>query len=162
MQTLDDTILPQLGRGHDAPAARDAFEAARAAGFDNVSVDLMYGLPGLDLDGWERAVETVLDWGPITFRPTASRSTREASGAPPASEACRPRTRWSEQYWALARAAAARGFEHYEISNYARPGFRSRHNQIYWRAAEYLAAGPGACGFVGRTCATRNVKPVAR
>src|SRR5439155_6638 len=45
---------------------------------------------------------------------------------------------------------AERGFEHYEISNYARPGFRSRHNQIYGRAAEYLAAGPGACGFVGR------------
>src|SRR5207247_1856193 len=54
------------------------------------------------------------------------------------------------QYWRLARTAAERGFEHYEISNYARPGFRSRHNQIYWRAAEYLAAGPGACGFVGR------------
>jgi oxygen-independent coproporphyrinogen III oxidase len=66
-----------------------------------------------------------------------------------------------EQYCALARAAAARGFEHYEISNYARPGFRSRHNQIYWRAAEYLAAGPGACGFVGDV-RYGNVKPVAR
>jgi len=66
-----------------------------------------------------------------------------------------------EQYWTLARAAAARGFEHYEISNYARPGFRSRHNQIYWRAAEYLACGPGACGFVGDV-RYANVKPVAR
>jgi coproporphyrinogen III oxidase-like Fe-S oxidoreductase len=66
-----------------------------------------------------------------------------------------------EQYWALARAAATRGFEHYEISNYARPGYRSRHNQIYWHAAEYLAAGPGACGFVGDV-RYGNVKPVAR
>jgi len=66
-----------------------------------------------------------------------------------------------EQYWGLAREAASRGFEHYEISNYARPGFRSRHNQIYWRAAEYLACGPGACGFVGDV-RYGNVKPVAR
>jgi oxygen-independent coproporphyrinogen III oxidase len=66
-----------------------------------------------------------------------------------------------EQYWTLARAAAGRGFEHYEISNYARAGFRSRHNQIYWCAAEYLAAGPGACGFVGDVRYS-NVKPVAR
>ena len=62
---------------------------------------------------------------------------------------CRPRTRWSRSTgpWPGRRRRA--GFEHYEISNYARPGFRSRHNQVYWRAAEYLAVGPGACGFVG-------------
>ena len=66
-----------------------------------------------------------------------------------------------EQYWALARAALGRGFEHYEISNYARPGYRSRHNQIYWRAAEYLACGPGACGFVGDV-RYGNHKPVPR
>jgi oxygen-independent coproporphyrinogen-3 oxidase len=66
-----------------------------------------------------------------------------------------------EQYWALARAAAARGFEHYEISNYARPGYRARHNLVYWHADEYLAVGPGACGFVGDV-RYGNVKPVAR
>jgi oxygen-independent coproporphyrinogen-3 oxidase len=66
-----------------------------------------------------------------------------------------------EQYWALAREAAERGFEHYEISNYARPGRRSHHNQIYWRRREYLAIGPGACGFVGNV-RYGNVKPVAR
>jgi oxygen-independent coproporphyrinogen-3 oxidase len=65
------------------------------------------------------------------------------------------------QYWILARAAAARGYEHYEISNYARPGFRARHNLVYWRAAEYLASGPGGCGFVGDV-RYRNAKPVAR
>jgi oxygen-independent coproporphyrinogen-3 oxidase len=66
-----------------------------------------------------------------------------------------------EQYWALAREARARGLEHYEISNYARPGFRSRHNQRYWDAGEYLAAGPGACGFVG-DLRYANVKSLAR
>src|SRR5206468_7871264 len=65
------------------------------------------------------------------------------------------------QYWALTRAAAARGFEHYEISNYARPGHRARHNLGYWRAGEYLAAGPGACGFVGDV-RYGNIKPLAR
>jgi oxygen-independent coproporphyrinogen-3 oxidase len=65
------------------------------------------------------------------------------------------------QYWALARVAADRGYEHYEISNYARPGFRSRHNLTYWRAAEYLAAGPGACGFVGDV-RYGNVKALGR
>jgi oxygen-independent coproporphyrinogen-3 oxidase len=65
------------------------------------------------------------------------------------------------QYWTLAHAAAARGYEHYEISNYARPGFRARHNLVYWRAAEYLASGPGGCGFVGDV-RYANAKPVAR
>ena len=65
------------------------------------------------------------------------------------------------QYWALARLAAEAGFEHYEVSNYARPGFRSRHNQRYWRREEYLALGPGACGFLGRV-RYGNVKPVER
>jgi len=65
------------------------------------------------------------------------------------------------QYWALARAAVARGFEHYEISNYARPGHRARHNVGYWQAAEYLAAGPGGCGFIG-DIRYANHKPLAR
>jgi oxygen-independent coproporphyrinogen-3 oxidase len=65
------------------------------------------------------------------------------------------------QYWALTRTAAARGYEHYEISNYARPGRRARHNLTYWRAAEYLAAGPGGCGFIGDV-RYANAKPVPR
>src|SRR5712664_2816832 len=64
VQSLDDTILPVLGRLHDARGARAAFAAAREAGFDNVSVDLMYGLPGLDVAGWHRGLAGVLDWQP--------------------------------------------------------------------------------------------------
>src|SRR6267142_7239313 len=64
VQSLDDSILPVLGRLHDARGARAAFGAAREAGFGNVSVDLMYGLPGLDVAGWRRGLAGVLDWQP--------------------------------------------------------------------------------------------------
>ena len=161
VQSLDDAILPRLGRLHDARGARAGFEAARDAGCDNVSVDLIYGLPGLDGDGWSGAVERVLDWRPdhlsaygLTLDAGSLWGSAGVDGIPGEDTQV-------DQYWRLARAAAARGLEHYEISNYARPGFRSRHNQIYWHAAEYLAAGPGACGFVGRM-RYANVKATPR
>jgi putative oxygen-independent coproporphyrinogen III oxidase len=161
VQSLDDTILSRLGRLHDARGARAAFEAAREAGCANVSVDLMYGLPHQDAAAWQRSVEGVLGWQPehlsaygLTLDAGSVWAATGVAGLP-AEEAV------VEQYWTLARAAAAAGFEHYEISNYARPGFRSRHNQVYWRAAEYLALGPGACGFVG-DLRYGNVKPVSR
>ncbi|HYS15542.1 MAG TPA: radical SAM family heme chaperone HemW [Candidatus Binatia bacterium] len=161
VQSLDDSILPRLGRLHDARGARAAFEAAREAGCANLSVDLMYGLPGLDLDGWTRVVDAVLDWRPdhlsaygLTLDAGSLWGAAGVDGLPTEQTQV-------DQYWRLARAAVARGLEHYEISNYARPGFRSRHNQIYWHAAEYLAAGPGACGFVGRV-RYANVKATSR
>ncbi len=161
VQSLDDAILPRLGRLHDARGARAAFEAARAAGCDNLSVDLMYGLPGLDPEGWTGAVEAILDWEPDHL--SAYGLTLDAGSLWGAAgvEGLPTEDAQIDQYWRLARAAAARGLEHYEISNYARPGRRSRHNQIYWRAAEYLAAGPGACGFVGRM-RYANVKATPR
>jgi oxygen-independent coproporphyrinogen-3 oxidase len=149
VQALDDALLTRLGRLHSAADAAAAFAAARGAGYADVSVDLMYGLPGLDEAGWERTVTAVLDWEPdhlsaygLTLDAGSRWGAGGVAGLPPEDVVV-------AQYWTLARAAAARGFEHYEISNYARPGHRSRHNQIYWHAAEYLAAGPGACGFVG-------------
>jgi len=161
VQSLDDAILPRLGRLHDARGARAAFEAARNAGCANLSIDLMYGLPGLDLDGWTRAVDRVLGWRPdhlsaygLTLDAGSLWGAAGIDGLPAEQDQI-------DQYWHLARAAAAHGLEHYEISNYARPGFRSRHNQIYWHAAEYLAAGPGACGFVGRVRYS-NVKATPR
>jgi oxygen-independent coproporphyrinogen-3 oxidase len=161
VQSLDDAVLPRLGRLHDALGARRAFEAAREAGHDNVSVDLMYGLPEQDVATWQRSVDGVLGWEPehlsaygLTLDAGSLWAVTGVAGLPPEGTVV-------EQYWALARAAAARGFEHYEISNYARPGYRSRHNQVYWRAAEYLALGPGACGFVGDV-RYGNVKPVTR
>jgi oxygen-independent coproporphyrinogen-3 oxidase len=161
VQSLDDGILPRLGRLHDARGARAAFEAAREAAFDNLSVDLMYGLPGQDPQTWSRSVAGVLGWRPEHLSAYGLTLDAGSRWAATGVEGLPPEGTVVEQYWALARAAADRGFEHYEISNYARPGFRSRHNQVYWRAAEYLALGPGACGFVGDV-RYGNVKPVAR
>ncbi len=161
VQSLDDTILDRIGRLHGARGARAAFDAARDAGFANVSVDLMYGLPGLDAGGWRRAVTTILDWSPdhlsaygLSLDSGSLWGAAGIAGLPPEDVVV-------EQYWTLAREAAARGYEHYEISNYARAGFRSRHNLTYWRRGEYLGCGPGACGFVGNVRYS-NVKPVPR
>jgi oxygen-independent coproporphyrinogen-3 oxidase len=161
VQSLDDTILPSLDRRHSARQARAAFAAAREAGADNISVDLIYGLPGLDLATWTATVREVIAWGPdhlsaygLTLDEGSLWHARGVSGLPP-EEAV------TAQYWALAEAAAEAGFEHYEVSNYARPGFRSRHNQRYWRWEEYLGLGPGACGFLGQV-RYANVKPVER
>ena len=161
VQALDDEILHRIGRLHDAAGARRAFDAARAAAFDNVSVDLMYGLPALDLERWIRGVEQVLDWAPehvsaygLSLDAGSLWGATGVDGLPPEEGVV-------AQYWALARTAAERGFEHYEISNYARPGRRSRHNLTYWRRAEYVAFGPGAAGFIGDVRYT-NAKPTPR
>jgi len=161
VQSLDDAILPAIGRLHTAGEARAAFEAARGAGFTNVSVDLIYGLPGLTAESWQATVDGALAWEPehvsaygLTLDPGSVWGSSGIAGLPPEEAVV-------GHYWAMAERAAARGYEHYEISNYARPGARSRHNQIYWRRREYLACGPGAAGFLGPVRYT-NVKPVAR
>jgi oxygen-independent coproporphyrinogen-3 oxidase len=183
VQSLDDRILPSLDRLHTGREAREAFDAARAAGFVDVSVDLIYGLPKLDLPTWETTVTGVLGWQPdhlsayaLTLDEgslwhakgtSAGRAAgRRGAGAPP-SEASEipillpPEETVTAQYRRVTELAAEAGFEHYEVSNYARPGHRSAHNQIYWRAEEYLGFGPGACGFLGEV-RYANVKAVDR
>jgi len=161
VQSVDAHLLARLGRLHSPEDALRAFDLARCAGFDNVSVDLMYGLPGLDLPAWETTVREVLSWEPdhlSAYGLTLDAGSRWASeGVPdlPGEEAV------VAQYWLLARLARDAGYEHYEISNYCRPGRRSRHNQLYWNAEEYLGLGPGAAGFLGGVRYT-NVKPVER
>ena len=161
VQSLDDDLLVRLGRLHSSDDARRAFDAARSAGVDNVSLDLMYGLPGQDVARWESTVREVLAWRPEHLSAYAltldegSRWAGEGVAGLPGEETV------TAQYWALARMAREAGYEHYEISNYARRGFRSRHNQVYWRAEESLALGPGACGFLGDV-RYGNVKPVER
>jgi oxygen-independent coproporphyrinogen-3 oxidase len=161
VQSLDDTILPAIGRLHSAAEAHGAFQAARGAGFSNVSVDLIYGLPGLTAEGFRSTVDGVLAWEPehvsaygLTLDPGSVWGSSGVAGLP-LEEAV------IAHYWTMAERAASCGYEHYEISNYARAGSRSRHNQIYWRRREYLACGPGAAGFVGDLRYT-NVKPVVR
>ncbi len=161
VQSLDERVLHTLDRRHSAVQARAAFEAARAAGFDNVSCDLIYGLPGLDLATWEATARRVIEWGPEHLSPYGltldEGSLWHASGV----SGLPPEDTVTAQYWSLARLALAAGYEHYEVSNYALPGRRSIHNQVYWRGEEYLALGPGACGYLGDV-RYGNVKPVER
>ncbi len=149
VEALDDAILRHLGRLHDAAAARAAFDAARQAGIPQLSVDLMYGLPDLDADRWQATVRAVLGWRPdhlsaygLTLDEGSLWGSSGVPGLPPEEAVV-------AQYWALASLARSEGYEHYEISNYALPGCRSRHNQLYWQHREYVALGPGACGFLG-------------
>ncbi len=165
--SLDDRILPTLDRLHTAAQAREAFDAARAAGFSDVSADLIYGLPGLDLPTWEATVKGVLGWQPdhlsayaLTLDEGSLWHARSVS-AHRERVAMPPEETTTAQYRLMTELAAEAGFEHYEVSNYARPGHRSAHNQIYWRAEEYLGFGPGACGYLGDV-RYANVKPVDR
>jgi len=161
VQSLDDGVLRTLDRRHSAAQARAAFDAARGAGFDNVSCDLIYGLPGLDLATWAATARRVIEWEPdhlsaygLTLDEGSLWHASGVSGLPPEETV-------TAQYWGLARLAAGAGYEHYEVSNYALPARRSVHNQVYWRGEEYLALGPGACGYLGDV-RYGNVKPVER
>jgi oxygen-independent coproporphyrinogen III oxidase len=161
VQSLDDRILPALDRLHTAAQAREAFDAARGAGFEDVSVDLIYGLPGLDVATWEETVKGVLGWQPDHLSAYALTLDEGSLWHSTGIAALPHEDTVTAQYARLTRLAEASGFEHYEISNYATPGHRSTHNQIYWRAEEYLGLGPGACGFLGDV-RYGNVKSVER
>lgn len=150
VQALDDPLLSRLGREHTAETARAAFRAARAAGFDAVSVDLLYACPGQSLSAWTRTLDEALAWGPehlsayaLTLEPGTAFGRRPPPDLPDEGLA-------AAQYEVLVERAEAAGLERYEISNFARPGFRSRHNLLYWRREEYLGLGPGAHGALGR------------
>ena len=161
VQSLDDGVLPTLDRLHSAADARRAFAAARAAGFPHVSLDLIYGLPGQDAAGWARTVTDALAWAPDHLSAYALSLDEGSAWTATGVRGLPVEDAVAEQYRVLTRLAAEAGFEHYEVSNYARPGHRSAHNQVYWRAEEYLGLGPGACGFLGDV-RYGNTKPLER
>ncbi len=161
-QALDEAALKLFGRVHDAAQSFAAFAAARAAGADDVNVDLIYAWPGQELDDWLRDLGRVLDLRPdhvsaynLTFEEdTAFRRWLDEGVLARADEevelAFFERTR---------EVFAARGFEAYEVSNFARPGRRCRHNENYWRNGAYLGVGPSAVSKTG-TARAGNVKSV--
>jgi oxygen-independent coproporphyrinogen-3 oxidase len=151
VQSFDDEDLVALDRIHTAQDARDAYAAARAAGFDNVNLDLIYGLPEQPLSAWRRNLEQAVELAPEHLSLYAL--TIE-EGTPLARDVARGRVTapdpdmQAEHYeWTQDRLAAA-GYEHYEISNWARPGRECRHNLVYWQNREYLGLGAGAHSFL--------------
>jgi len=145
IQSLDDGMLRLLNRRHTAAQALDAVANARAAGFSNISVDFIYGLPEFQ-DNLEipDGVTHVSAYS-LTVEPGTALAVQVEKGRvvlPDEEEVVR-------QYHALHQWLVANGFEQYEVSNYARPGFRSRHNSRYWNRTPYLGLGPGAHSFDG-------------
>jgi oxygen-independent coproporphyrinogen-3 oxidase len=142
--------LRLLERDHEARHIERSVELARNAGMQ-LSLDLIFGAPGESLDQWSNDVEAALRLGPdhistygLTFEEGTSFWNRRLRG-----ELVQIDEGIEREMYALAidRLAAA-GFEHYEVSNFARPGYRSRHNETYWSGAGYFAAGPGAARYV--------------
>jgi len=147
VQSFDDAELRQLDRIHTADEARRAIACARDAGFDNVNVDLIYGLPGQQFSSWQRTLDEAISIAPEHI--SAYALTVE-DGTPLARDIARGRVvppdgdAQAEQYeWTQDRLAVA-GYEQYEISNWARQGRACRHNLTYWRNREYLGLGAGA------------------
>ncbi|TAN36164.1 MAG: radical SAM family heme chaperone HemW [Verrucomicrobia bacterium] len=151
VQTLDDAMLERLGRIHTAADARMSFELLRTAGFENVSVDLMYALPGKTTDAVLNDLHGLLAWQPdhiscyaLTVEPDTPLAAQCARGA--VVEV--PDEVQAEQYHAIRREMKSAGFQHYEISNFARPGRECLHNLNYWRGGEYFGCGPAAHAHV--------------
>jgi oxygen-independent coproporphyrinogen-3 oxidase len=150
IQALDDGLLAGLGRNHRAAAGPACVRAARAAGFDNVSVDLMFGIPGQSGDDWRRALDAVVGLAPehvSAYALTVERGT--AFGAlERKGRLARPDDDAVAAMLEEARVVlAAGGLLPYEVSSYARAGRRSRHNQLYWSLSPYLGLGASAASF---------------
>ena len=152
IQSFDDGNLNFLRRRHDAGPAMEAIRQARQAGFDNLSLDLMYGLPGQTIEAWTRNLETALEFHPehlscyqLTIEPHTPLGTMLTRGEiEPVSEET-GRCFFLENSKFLER----NGYLHYEISNFARTeSLKSRHNSKYWRHVPYLGLGPSAHSFL--------------
>lgn len=150
VQSLCDDELRAVGRRHDARQALDAIAMLASKGIVNISGDLIYGLPGQTVESFTSSLRRLIGSG-ITHLSAYSLSYEEGTllwrrlqegRVVPASEDLTV-----AMYTALCRQAREAGFEHYEISNFALPSYRSRHNSSYWREVPYLGLGPGAHSF---------------
>ena len=152
IQSFDDALLRLVRRRHDAATAIQVVRALQHEGIDNISIDLIYGLPGQTMAQWEHDLDTAFSLG-----------VQHLSAYALSYESGTLLTRWRDEglvrevtdeqsvkmYERLCQRAREAGFEHYEISNFARPGFHSRHNSSYWQGLPYLGFGPGAHSYDG-------------
>jgi oxygen-independent coproporphyrinogen-3 oxidase len=162
IQSLRDPELRALARGQTAAEGRAAFGAARAAGFENISIDLIYGIPGQSLADWREGLRLGLALEPdhLSLYALQLALAPDEWAAPPRPGALRWRRRMvprqddglaAAQYQLAEEMLEAAGFRHYELSSWARPGFESRHNSAYWERRPYTGIGAGAHSFDGAT-----------
>jgi len=151
VQSWDNTLLKILGREHNADQAEQSFHILRDAGFSNINVDLMFGLPSQTIEQWQSTLKKTISLRPdhisaycLTYEEDTEFFLRQSRGelkANPDSDA---------DFFQVAMSILEdAGYEHYEISNYARPGFSSVHNRAYWSGEDYLGIGPSAFSTVG-------------
>lgn len=165
VQSFDDAALAFMGRCHTGADAVRAVEVLRKAGFGNITIDLIYGIPARDDKALDRDVETALALGvehisayALTVEKGTALDVQIGRGKipPPDDEDA------ARQYFLLVDRLAAAGFERYEVSNFARPGYRSRHNSAYWSGDAYLGIGPSAHSFDGQHLRRWNEAAIAR
>lgn len=147
VQSFDDTVLAGLDRLHGPEGAREAYRLARSVGYDNISIDLIFGTPGQSMEILERDLDEAIALEPdhisiygLTVDEGTALHDRVAAGrvAVASDELA------AEMYERIIDRLTAAGFRHYEVSNFAQPGRESVHNRHYWRHGEYLGFGPAA------------------
>ena len=151
VQSWDNNLLRMLGREHTATQAEQSFHILRNAGFLNINVDLMFGLPGQTIEQWQKTLQQTISLRPdhisaycLTYEEDTEFFARQSCGelkANPEADA--------DFFEATMSTLEHAGYEQYEISNYAHPGFSSVHNRAYWLGEDYLGIGPSAFSTVG-------------
>jgi oxygen-independent coproporphyrinogen-3 oxidase len=149
-QSFDRTVLAALERVHEPESVRRAFAAARSAGYENVSLDLIYGANGETVDSWERTLEEAVALAPehvsayaLTIEPATPLGRKVAAGVVPAPD---PDLQ-ADMFNAACEVLRDAGYRHYEVSNWAKPGYECRHNLGYWERRPYLGLGAGAHSY---------------
>ena len=160
VQSFDDEVLKFMNRRHDSATARKAYAILEEAGVRNISIDLIFGLPQLSSSAWEDTLDRALGISSrgvlpqhissyqLSVEPGSmlARLVEKGKWAEASEELCQ------EQYSALCKALGAAGYHHYEISNFAQPGFEAVHNSAYWRHVPYVGLGPGAHSYIPQSC----------
>ncbi len=154
IQSFDNAILSQLNRSHSSENAIQCVGDARSAGFDNISIDLIYAIPGLTPGNWEKTIRLALDLETqhisaytLTIEPrTVFGNWVKKGKIVPVDEGAA-----ATQMNTLVAMLAAQGYRQYEISNFALAGFESVHNSNYWKGSKYLGIGPSAHSYNGRS-----------
>lgn len=154
IQSFDDKILRYLNRAHNSGAAMRSVADARISGFDNISLDLIYAIPGLTSHDWKRTIDMAVQLAPqhiSAYTLTIEEKTAFGNWLAKGKMLAVDEELAAGQMQLLVSALAIAGYKQYEISNFALPGFESRHNSNYWSNGAYLGVGPSAHSYNGRT-----------
>ncbi len=152
IQSFDDEILRSLNRVHDSSMARRSIESAYAVGFNNISIDLIYSIPSQEDDLWRKNILEALRFQPThisAYSLTIEEKTVFGTWAARGKFKAVDDDHSALQLQLLVEMLTADGLEQYEVSNFCRPGYMSRHNSNYWRGNSYLGIGPSAHSYNG-------------